>query len=642
MKPRRSRRQYLAPLILLAALSAGVVAQAAPPAGSYIWNRKTGILQTNAGFYVDKASSTIAYPQTVYIGVGNPGTRFGAFNLWSAEQTLGAIVVDRNSPFAKGQFDIYQNTFGSLTKQFSWGFSFDNPAGMYLSDSAGNIRFYFNPSVPTLNSPTPPGLGVGSSVNRSSLDISGTVGFAMYTTTADVNINTVRTSTLTAQLDSFWLLRVDATAGSRSITLPLVASYAASGSTDRRWYRFCKIDASANTVNFAVASGDGLDAASLTQQNECVDLIADTLQPFGTAFNGVWREIGRTVRTPGSGSSPFVMATSTTNLNGGGFNFTNLNTVSVASFTVTGATVQVNGVTMIFPPVVGTGTRLFQVDFAAGKAVISYPLAILDGAETGVYNLFTASNAFSNASGIALDKITGYTNKGSSVTFGSDGSIHFSGVNGVDALIVTALGGLVGSHTPALLGSLQLNGSLPTVEGRILLYEATNNGGNYTMLKPPNDLTKTSEFTLQIDTDTAGYLVAAVGGVITQSSDPEVYTATKTYSVTIATNGVTWDSLSVSLGAVSATRSATIRSVWVYVSSGTSLAFNIDKRTAGSEASVGTNITSGSITATTTGAATTVFSSASLAANDQLFFKTATSAASGTVFSVTIEIRYTN
>jgi hypothetical protein len=125
--------------------------------------------------------------------------------------------------------------------------------------------------------------------------------------------------------------------------------------------------------------------------------------------------------------------------------------------------------------------------------------------------------------------------------------------------------------------------------------------------------------------------------------DGKRYSSSETYTVTVATNGVTWDSLAWSIGKLSSTRATTIQSVKVYCSSGTSLAFNIEERAEGSENSSGTNIKSTSFSATPTsgGTAVTVFSNSGIAAGASLFFVTSTSASSGVVNSVTIAITYT-
>lgn len=125
------------------------------------------------------------------------------------------------------------------------------------------------------------------------------------------------------------------------------------------------------------------------------------------------------------------------------------------------------------------------------------------------------------------------------------------------------------------------------------------------------------------------------------STNIKRYSSTETYSVTITTNGVTWDSLAISLDAISDTKAATIQSIYVYCSSGTSLTFNLEERAKNSEGVTGTNVKATSFVADTNGEEYTVFSNASIAAGSSLHLVTGASAASGTVFSVTVRIKFT-
>ena len=136
-------------------------------------------------------------------------------------------------------------------------------------------------------------------------------------------------------------------------------------------------------------------------------------------------------------------------------------------------------------------------------------------------------------------------------------------------------------------------------------------------------------------------------GVLSNGTTNYVFShSTQTYTVTIAsTTGAGsggWDSLAWAVFNSPVQVPISITSVWATVKGGTSVSYNLDVRPFGSLATETgvNNIFTSSQTATTTGLKTTVLNQAYVPPGSHIVFKTPTSANSGSVGQITLQINY--
>lgn len=148
-----------------------------------------------------------------------------------------------------------------------------------------------------------------------------------------------------------------------------------------------------------------------------------------------------TAATGSGGGGSFWIGEATSSLNMAGYAIFNSTEIVTSSFSVTGASVQVNSVSYVYPASVGTNSRLQQVDFVGGKAVISYPEAITDGMQRSSTDTVTAAKVFQssvtlptsdqvidvNATGEIMIDVGAYTTNGSSSTlvYYADGQKYY-------------------------------------------------------------------------------------------------------------------------------------------------------------------------------------------------------------------------
>jgi hypothetical protein len=116
--------------------------------------------------------------------------------------------------------------------------------------------------------------------------------------------------------------------------------------------------------------------------------------------------------------------------------------------------------------------------------------------------------------------------------------------------------------------------------------------------------------------------------------------ATQTFNVTIS-SGTGWDSLAIPVWEAPVNKAVTIKSIKSTAVSGTSLTYTIEERAFGSLGSAGSGLTTGAIVASTNGVTSTSFVDSSIAASAHLVFVSTTSAASGAVSYITIQVNYT-
>lgn len=105
-----------------------------------------------------------------------------------------------------------------------------------------------------------------------------------------------------------------------------------------------------------------------------------------------------TAATGGGSGGDFWVGTATSALNMAGlYSVNNATSVATSSMNVTGATITINGVVYNWPASIGTSSRLLQIDYSSGKAVISFPTAITDGMRLGSTQTVTAAKVFQSS-----------------------------------------------------------------------------------------------------------------------------------------------------------------------------------------------------------------------------------------------------
>lgn len=527
-------------------------------------------------------------------------------------------------------------------------------------------------------------------VSGQTLNVTGDIGLSFYDITGSTTIN--------REVNNAWLYRIDASGGNATVALEF-AGIGVGDTPFGRWRRVCKSDGTANTVE-VVSGGRN---TTLNYLDECVDYYARnnggataTWLPAGISLSSTTID---SLSTSGTGGYDVEPATVPFQLDEGMTASTGTFTSTLTAsgyFTVTAGTTGLRGIDYLWPSADGSANQVLHTDGSGnlswddddtgggGGSIVVWDDGVEVDANVSTFNFTSALISTQSSSGVAsvyLGISSSFSIVGSSLSLNNlteaditdlshttdtgpspdcsgtttyqDGEGNCDDISSVyqplDATLTDLADGSLGeadSVTPGAISSGSLGSDV------IASSVAVNTIDSSHMSDDDHGDVSWSGGVATVDNVVAANVAAGSLGssVIASSiavasinnthaeSGYVILQATQCYTISVS-SGSTWDNI-----AIPGPRKRfayTIRSVIGVVNSGTSVNFNLEERASGSEASAGTDVFSSDQTADTNNIIVTSFSNSGIATDAKLYLTTGSSAATGDVEFLSVDVCYT-